>query len=93
MPASTQDRGVYVATATFMCEIDGEQIRVDKGKTRVRAGHVLIDRYGGSFAPVENGVQYEVEQATAAPGERRGTPPAEAPRADGRRRVKIDESA
>lgn len=66
---------VHVATVTFMCDIDGEQIWVEKGKTRVRQGHPLLTRYSDSFQPVDTGVHFDVEQATAAPGELRGDPP------------------
>lgn len=39
---------------------------------RVRAGHSLLREQGSFFEPVDTTVQYDVEQATAAPGERRG---------------------
>ncbi len=66
----------YVATDTFVCEIDGVQEWVRAGKTRVAAGHVLLERYAGAFEPADDHALPEVEQATAAPGERRGAPSA-----------------
>lgn len=71
MPRPRSD-AVFVATETFMCEIDGEQIVVQRGETRVRSGHKLLSKYRGYFQPAEMGVHFDVEQATAAPGEKRG---------------------
>lgn len=76
MPRRNQEDGVYVATVDFMCDIDGQQEVVYAGRTRVRAGHKLLERYAENFQPVDTGVHYEVEQATASPGEKRGVPAA-----------------
>ena len=69
--------GIYVATTSFACEIDGYRLNVNTGE-RVREGHELLRIYGEAFEPLEAGhVHYEVaeiEQATAAPGEKRGGP-------------------
>jgi hypothetical protein len=67
---------VWVAKETFACEIDGEQIIVQAGQTRAREGHPLLDTYREMFEPADTGVAFEVEQATAAPGEKRGAPSA-----------------
>lgn len=64
--------GVFVANTTFATEIDGVQVIVHKGHTRVRAGHELLQRAGSCFDPVDLEVHYDVEQATRAPGEKRG---------------------
>lgn len=66
--------GIYVATTSFACEIDGYPVNVSHGE-RVREGHDLLRLYPQAFEPLEAGrVHYDVEQATAAPGEKRGTP-------------------
>lgn len=68
---------VYVARESFSCEINGELINVAKGE-RVREGHDLIRIYPDAFEDVREGaVKWDlpdVEQATASPGEKRGTP-------------------
>jgi hypothetical protein len=63
---------VYVANETFICELDGAQTVVHKGQTRVRAGHPLVETYPGYF-DAEEGPHFDVEAATAAPGEKRGS--------------------
>jgi len=62
---------VYVARDTAWVDLDGHAECVRKG-TRVREGHQLIARYPGLFEDVGETVAYDVEQATAAPGEKRG---------------------
>lgn len=66
------DSQIFVATDSFAAEVDGEVIVAHKGQTRVRAGHPLLVGREHLFEPIDAHVQYEVEQATAAPGERRG---------------------
>lgn len=69
---------IYVATETFATELDNQPIIVQKDITRVRAGHPLLKGRENLFKLIT--VHYEVEQATAAPGEKRGAPaPAPAP--------------
>lgn len=65
---------VWVATESAVCLLDGQQEVIHAGVTRVREGHPLLDAYRGYFEPADTGVHYEVEQATAAPGEKRGDP-------------------
>ena len=64
---STND--VYVATASFEAFIDGQRVLVQRGKTRVRDGHPLLDGREHLFTPQT--VRFDVEQATRAPGEKR----------------------
>lgn len=64
------DDGIYVARETFTCDIDGEIFTVRRGVTRVRGGHQLVKLNPQFFEPVD--AHYDVEQATAAPGEKRG---------------------
>lgn len=66
--------GVYVATESFSTEIDGEHYAVVMKKTRVREGHPLLEQNRNYFKPVEENVTYDLETATAAPGESRGGP-------------------
>ena len=66
------DSTVYVAKSTFACDLDGVPVIVHRGVTRVRGGHPLHDRYSDSFEPVDSGLQYDIEKATAVPGEKRG---------------------
>ena len=56
---------VFVATESGACEIDGEPLIFTKGITRVRAGHPLLKAVPDYFAPVEDRVHYDLEQATA----------------------------
>jgi hypothetical protein len=57
---------VYVATTSFSAEGYPEPVRA--GVTLVLASHELRRRYPDYFKPARESV---VEQATAAPGERR----------------------
>ena len=72
---------ILVAKESFSTTIDGENITVHKGVTRVRAGHKLAKRYAAYFEPLT--VHYDIEQATSAPAEQRGAPkPAAKPAVD-----------
>ena len=71
---------IYIANETFATELDGQSIIVQKDVTRVRAGHPLLKGKKDLFTLLT--VQFDVEQATAKPGEQRGAPataPATAP--------------
>jgi hypothetical protein len=61
---------IYIAKESFATEYDGVPISVVAGHTRVREGHPLLRGREHLFEPL--GVDYEWEQATAAPGEKRG---------------------
>jgi hypothetical protein len=50
---------------------EGEQITIPAGEI-VRAGHPLLRGRMEHFEPVESFGRFDVEQATAAPGETRG---------------------
>ncbi len=72
-PRRNQQPDIYVAKTSFVCEVDGERVHVTAGE-RVRSGHALLRVQGEYFEPVDTTVHYDmpaVEQATAAPGERR----------------------
>lgn len=68
------DDQVFIATQTFTCDVAGEPQFIRAGETRVAGGHELLKRYAGYFKPVEEGVHFGVETATAAPGEKRMVP-------------------
>lgn len=64
---------LYVARETFTAVIEGRQEMVRKGRDLVRAGHPLLKQYPTMFKPAR--VRFDVEQATASPGEKRGDRP------------------
>jgi hypothetical protein len=61
----------YRAKESFGTMFKGEQISVAAGEF-VRAGHPILKRREEHFEPVDNFGRFDVEQATAAPGEKRG---------------------
>ena len=63
---------ILVAKDSFAAHVDGETLVVRKGVTRVRKGHPLLKGREELFEPIDRKVDYDVEQATAAPGEKRG---------------------
>jgi hypothetical protein len=60
----------YEAKTGFVTMFNDEQIGVAAGEL-VRAGHPLLDGREDLFRPWE-GPRFDVEQATAEPGEKRG---------------------
>lgn len=70
---------VFIATRSFAVEIDGRVVMVKQDKTRVAGDHELVRAFPERFQQAEDSVNFGVEQATAAPGEKRGAPPAEKP--------------
>lgn len=70
MPRPRKQGRIYVARESGVAEIAGESCPFTVGVTRVREGHPLLDVAPASFEPIS--VHYDVEQATAVPGERRG---------------------
>ncbi len=71
-PTRANKGDVYVANESGSAEVDGETLTFTKGVTRVRVGHPLLKGREHLFDPIEMTVHYDVEQATAAPGEKRG---------------------
>lgn len=65
----TQGREIFVPTDSFTAKVDGVDVLFRKGETRVREGHQILDDYPDLFEPIR--AHYDVEAATAAPGERR----------------------
>jgi hypothetical protein len=72
MAAHKKTGAVYVAIDSGSCEIKGENFSFTKGTTLVRDGHALLKAVPEAFELVSDHVHYDVEQATAAPGEKRG---------------------
>ena len=70
MPAKKPKTDLYMANQSFSTMVDGEIIGVDKGDL-VRAGHKILKGRMDFFEPAEGYVKFEVEKATAAPGEKR----------------------
>jgi len=67
---TAQEDQIMVAKESFFTRWDGEDRQFIAGMTRVRAGHPILVGREHLFEPI--GAHYEVEQATNAPGERRG---------------------
>lgn len=61
---------IYVARSSGVKKINGTVYRYVRGQTRVRAGHELLEALPDKFMPLA--LDYDVEQMTSAPGERRG---------------------
>lgn len=73
MVAPRQQPGaVFVATESGSCDIGGQIHVFVRNVTRVRAGHPLLRAVPDYFRPLDELIHYDVEQATAAPGEKRG---------------------
>lgn len=68
----TQSADIFVAKESFATDYEGSPIIVKAGQTRVRKGHPLLKKHSQFFEPLE--IHYDVEQATAKPGESRGAP-------------------
>jgi hypothetical protein len=69
MPKKKSD--YYRCKESFVAVHDGDQISVPAGEI-VRAGHPIMKRREELFEPIESFGRFDVEQATAAPGEKRG---------------------
>jgi len=74
MAAPRSKGDVFVANTSGSAEVNGQVLTFTKGITRVRAGHPLLKGRESLFDPIDDHVHYDVEQATAAPGEKRGAP-------------------
>lgn len=62
--------GILVANESFSKRFEGADHHFQSGVTRVREGHPILRGVEHLFKPVS--ADYEFEQATAAPGEKRG---------------------
>lgn len=71
---------ILVAAESFSGELaDGTAFAARRDETRIRASHPAAARWPDYFRPIN--VHYDVEQATAAPAEKRGAPAKETPAA------------
>ena len=55
---------IYVAKESAFVDYDGGQVQLNKGMTRVRAGHELLKLYPQFFEPLK--VQYDVVEDTSS---------------------------
>jgi hypothetical protein len=62
---------LFMATESFATTVDGEPTFVRKGEL-AHGDHPILKTHKDLFKPAENYVRFDVEQATAAPGEKRG---------------------
>ncbi|HXJ48439.1 MAG TPA: hypothetical protein VNF91_04650 [Candidatus Acidoferrum sp.] len=67
----------YRANQGFSTMLDGDPVFVQKGEL-VHKDHPLLKGRRDLFDPAENFGRFDVEQATAAPGEKRAAEPEEA---------------
>lgn len=70
MARRNPDDEILIAADSAVVNLDGELIQLHRDVTRVRASHDLAKQFPGLFKPID--VHYDVEQATASPGEKRG---------------------
>lgn len=61
---------IFIATVTGEAEVDGRTYYIKKDITRVREGHELLRAVPAFFKPID--VHYDIEDATAEPGRKRG---------------------
>ena len=60
---------LFTPKESFVANHNGVETTFFRGRTLVREGHEILEKYGEMFEPVR--ATYEVEQATANPGELR----------------------
>lgn len=60
---------VYVPVESFIANVDGQDITFIRDQTRVGEGHRILELFPDKFEVMR--VHYDVEQATANPGETR----------------------
>lgn len=65
---------LFTPKADMIVEIDGAPTMLRKDADKIRSGHDLLRAFPDAFVEVEDGVTYDVEQATSAPAEKRGAP-------------------
>lgn len=68
-PRRNPDDEIMVAVVSGVLQCDGEH-QITKGITRARRGHPIVKAAPEWWRVLD--VHYEIEQATAAPGELRG---------------------
>lgn len=63
---------IMVAKHSYATSLDGVPVVVYAGQTRARAGHVLVRNYPDAWEPADYELHYDVEDASAMPGVKRG---------------------
>lgn len=66
------DNDIFIAKESGSAEIAGQPYNFVKGVTRVRAGHPLLKACPDYFEQADTSIHYDLEKATAGPGEDRG---------------------
>ncbi len=61
-----------VATTSGSARVKNEDYSFVEGVTRIRSDHPLAKAHPDFFTPAEDNRHYDVEEATAAPTEKRG---------------------
>ena len=64
----TNPQDVLICSATAVVNVDGQEILIKEGVTRARRGSRIVELWPTHWKPID--VHFDVEQATAAPGER-----------------------
>jgi len=71
MPTKKTTGEIFIAIDSFVGVLpSGNDFIATKNTTRVREGHEALKLWPDLFKPID--VHYEVEDATAAPGSKRG---------------------
>lgn len=70
MSPKLTDSEILVAADSGVITVDGTEYQFTKDVTRIRSSHPAVKAAPHLFKKLE--VHYDVEQATAAPGEKRG---------------------
>jgi hypothetical protein len=65
-----RDDDIMIAVDSGVIVVDGRECQINRGHTRARRGHEIVKAAPNLWKQID--VHYEVEQATAAPGEKRG---------------------
>ena len=69
-PRKNLDDDILVATESGWVTVGGNAEPIRRGVTRARRGSAIVKASPDMWKPID--VHYDVEQATAAPGEKRG---------------------
>jgi hypothetical protein len=71
--AAKKAKVTYVATESGVSNIDGSMFQFSRGVTHVTGDHPAYKKHPELFTKAEDTARPVVEQATAAPGEERGS--------------------
>lgn len=65
---------VYIASRSAVIRRDGRRVVIKEGITRAAEGSWIVKDYPDLFARADENLHFDVEEATAVPGEKRGEP-------------------